>query len=377
MAQSSQALEAHLRDELLPWWRDHGVDRIHGGFHETLGPDGAPGPEGERRLRSLTRLIYAFGVGVTLAVPGARELAEGAFAHLLRAHRDPDHGGFFRTTDLRGAPLDRSKDTYDHAFAVLALVHHHAACGDRGALELAAETASLVGTRLGDDTYGGYFEGGAADWTPTRAGPRRQNPHMHWVEALLGLHAETGDARWLGEADRLVALCAERFVDPRTGTLGETFGRDWGPATSGDHDVVEPGHHYEWVWLLARHREAGGQHTSPELAERLFGFAESFGVREHGDVVDAVARDGTVVESTRRLWPQTERVKALAVRGVLPELEAALERCFAAYLAPRGGWHERLAADGSVADARQRATSVYHVVLAWTEAAHVLRSRGL
>jgi mannose/cellobiose epimerase-like protein (N-acyl-D-glucosamine 2-epimerase family) len=381
MAHTPEALEAHLRDDLIPWWRDHGVDRAHGGFHETLRPDGTPGPESERRLRTLTRLLYAFGVGARLDVPGARALADTAYAQLRRVYGDPEHGGFYRTATADGAPLDRTKDTYDHAFAVLALTEYHASCGAPDALALAAETAGLVRSQLGDGVDGGYLERAAPDWTPQRSGSRHQNPQMHWVEALLALHAGTGDERWREEADALVALCAERFVDPHTGTLGEVFGPRWEPLQAGAADapqdaIVEPGHHYEWVWLLARYEASGGTREVGPLSDRLFGFAESAGLDARGLVLDGVAPDGRPRRRTHRLWPQTERMKALAVRGELESLGAFLELAFGAYAAPAGGWHEELGPDGAATDARQRATSVYHLVLGLLEAGRALAGRG-
>lgn len=378
MARTAEALEAHLRDDLIPWWRDHGVDDARGGFHETLWPSGSPGPESERRLRSVTRLLYAFSVGARLGVPGSHKLAVRALDQLRQAHGDPDHGGFFRTVTPDGEPLDRSKDTYDHAFAVLALAEHHANCGSPDALALAVETAALVRSRLTDESHGGYFEGGAHDWTPRRAETRHQNPHMHWVEALLVLHAESHDARWLEAADDLVTLCSERFFDARTDTLGERFGPRWEPLRAADAagagdpaNPVEPGHHYEWVWLLARHAAAGGRQPVAELSDALYAFAESNGIGPHGLVLDAVTRDGRPARTSHRLWPQTERIKALAVRAELRTLGDFLELTFGAYATGRG-WREELTADGSETDARQRATSLYHVVLGLLEAGRAL-----
>jgi len=375
MARTAEALEAHLRDDVIPWWLDHGVDPDGCGFHETLWPDGSPGPESERRLRTVTRLLYAFSVGTRLGVPGAEAGAAAALEHLRRVHGDAEHGGFFRTASPAGVPLDRSKDAYDHAFAVLALTEHAASHNNDSALELAAETAALATSRLADEAHGGYFESGSEDWTPHRTGPRHQNPHMHWVEALLSLHASTGAARWLEAADALVALCSERFVDARTGTLGERFGSSWEPLDSSGADpatvdLVEPGHHYEWVWLLARHAAAGGRANST-IAEPLFAFAEAHGLAPSGRVLDAVRRDGQPALRTQRLWPQTERMKALGARGDLRALDTCLELTFRAYATP-GGWREQLGPDGAPTEARQRATSVYHVVLGLLEARDAL-----
>ena len=53
--------------------------------------------------------------------------------------------------------------------------------------------------RLADAQQGGFFE----EFAPGRAGaklPRRQNPHMHLLEAVLALHAATVEKNWLRRA---------------------------------------------------------------------------------------------------------------------------------------------------------------------------------
>ena len=62
----------------------------------------------------------------------------------------------------------------------------------RRALERACETVELVQARMRDAVHGGYHEATDERWRPLAEGPRRQNPHMHWVEALLAA-AERGD----------------------------------------------------------------------------------------------------------------------------------------------------------------------------------------
>jgi mannose/cellobiose epimerase-like protein (N-acyl-D-glucosamine 2-epimerase family) len=97
-------------------------------------------------------------------------------------------------------------------------------------------------------------------------------------------------------------------------------------------------------------------------------------------VLDGLDRDGRPIANTKRLWPQTERVKALASRvratgaaDLRRELEDGLRYCFARHVdAKTGGWHEQLSRDGQVLSEAQNATSVYHVVFALGEAIEAL-----
>jgi mannose/cellobiose epimerase-like protein (N-acyl-D-glucosamine 2-epimerase family) len=363
-------LRRRVTEELLPYWAERGADRAHGGFWNRLDGEGLPLAEDAKRLLVQLRLVYAFSEGARLGAPWALELAAHGVAFLERAYRDPS-GGWYQTATPDGRPLDRSKDFYGHAFAVFALAAYARASGDGAALDRARETVAWVRSRLRDPAHGGYCEGLDPAGTPLR-GSRRQNPHMHWLEALLALHAVAPDPALLADAAELTALLARRLVDETSGALGEHFDAAWSPLPGDEGAIVEPGHHYEWAWLLAWHRDAAHTSAHAALADRLFAFAERHGVDADGGVFDRVDRSGALRDGAKRLWPQTERIKALAARRDLPALRTALAALVSRYARKDGGWIEHVSRDGTPTTDLQNATSVYHVTLALREAAIAL-----
>ncbi len=42
------------------------------------------------------------------------------------------------------------------------------------------------------------------------------------------------------------------FIDAETGGLREFFKADWTPYDGEKGRIMEPGHQFEWAWLLAR-----------------------------------------------------------------------------------------------------------------------------
>jgi mannose-6-phosphate isomerase len=367
-----EELHAHLVGELLPFWREHGVDP-RGVFVSRLAPGPVPLLGEPRRLLVQARQLYTFSLGSLAGGPAwMEELGSRGVDVLLRDFWDEEHGGLFLTTSPDGAPADRAKDLYTHSFVLLAMAARDA-CGDARALPLAERTLALLEEHLADDESGGFVECGDADWTP-RDEPRQQNPHMHLFEAALALAEQDGAGPWLPLAQRLLALFEERIVDAKRGVLRESFEAGW--AVRGDDvgRVTEPGHHFEWVWLLYEYARVSGDESRLPLAERLFERGASVGVdAERGGVYDEVDVDGRVLRDSKRLWPQTEYLKALAVRGERAELSAALAECWRRYRDPGGGgWREHLAADGTPVSDRMNATSVYHVWAALTAAAGAL-----
>jgi mannose/cellobiose epimerase-like protein (N-acyl-D-glucosamine 2-epimerase family) len=388
------ALRPWLLETVLPLWAEVGVDRHDGGFVERLTPDGRPSPDDDKRVLVQARQIYVFSHAHLLGAPAwALEAARHGVAFLTGHYWDDDGGGWRHKVTRDGASLDRRKDAYDHAFVLFAMAWYHRASGDPTALAVVRRTLEVFDGALAEPEHGGCREhvapGGPAGGIPL---PRRQNPHMHLLEALLALYEATGDPDWRVRAERVLALFRARFFDAATGTLGEYFGRDWQPAPAPDGPVREPGHHFEWVWLLLQYWRLTGDDTVLDPAERLYRFAMTHGFdRGRGAggaaagappaaVLDRVDPAGAVLADTKRLWPQTEAVKAWAARHeLLDDAEAPahatahLALLFRHYLdAGHGLWREWLDRDGREISHYVPATSLYHVVLCMAEAMRVL-----
>jgi len=359
---------------LLQTWAEHGLDHIHGGYWNRLSHALEPLPDPDKRLLVHLRLIYAFSEGVRRGAGSwARRAADHGREFLDARFRDPVRGGYFLTTTVRGVPADRRKELYAHAFAVFALAHYARAFAAREALDQARALLELLDEVA--SPAGGFFECASQDWKPIK-GPRLQNPHMHLLEALLALHEVEPDAELGSRADRIFALCADRFVDRVQGCLGESFAADWRPAPGPEGRAVEPGHHFEWVWLLHAYARARGSAEAAQIADLLHRFARRHGVDSDGLVFDGLSRSGRVLRNSKRLWPQTEHVKALAARAERAELWSTLERVSARYCDPATGvWREQLDRDGRVSSRALNATSVYHVVFALAEAERGLASK--
>jgi mannose/cellobiose epimerase-like protein (N-acyl-D-glucosamine 2-epimerase family) len=372
------ALPRFALKTLVPLCRDRFVDPVHGGFFEALSATHAPLVR-PKRLLVQCRLLYVLSHAALLGERGGAGAAEVGYAFLRATYQDRTHGGFFFSATPEGAALDRSKDFYAHAFVLYALAWLHRAFAAPGAVELAGATLDLLHARLAAP-HGGFWDGASEDWQPHTA-LRRQNPHMHLLEALLAWHAATGEERWLNEARALVRLFETRFFDPATGTLGEFFGPDWRAHPAQGH-VVEPGHHFEWVWLLHRWRaqsgEAGGETGMAAAAEALYATALRHGFDpEHGGIHDQIHRTGAPLATTRRIWPLTEAIKAHLARIEAGEAVAAgepgrsIDALFATFLRP-GGWIETCTREGAPTRTELPGSTPYHVFLAAAETARVL-----
>ena len=78
-------------------------------------------------------------------------------------------------------------------------------------------------------------------------------------------------------------------------------------------EVLEPGHHYEWAFLLDRWAKLTGRDRPAEVA-KLIAFADAKGLDQKRQVaINGIKLDGSADDATARLWPQTERIRAYLI----------------------------------------------------------------
>ncbi len=358
---------AWLFEHALPLWWDKGFDRASGGFFERLNADGSPAPL-PRRVRVQARQTYVFVLAGDLGWSGPWREACEAGAKVLLEHCLRAGGGVRHMLDQNGKPFDDRRDLYDTAFVVFALSHAGRALKRR---DLIAKAEELVGWLEANWAHpaGGFREG---DVTPCP--PRRQNPHMHMFEAFLALHGVTRKPEHLFRASSIAYLFATRLFDSNAGALPEYFDDNWVPAPGEEGRICEPGHHFEWSWLLTRWRAAGGGDLQHE-AERLRVHGETYGVDPAGFAIDETYLDGSPRATTSRLWPHTERIKANLARyemtrdaNAATAVVQAVDALMAYFETPtKGLWRDRRMADGSFVDEPAPASSFYHIALALAE----------
>lgn len=339
-----------LHDAALPLWSTVGVDPTNGGFREALTQEGRP-HEPRRRSRSMARQVYVFAAAAAEGLDGPWfERAVAGFEFLLQHARRAD-GLFAYAVTPGGEALDETGHIYEQAFAMLAASALHRA-EPHNPRWLAEGEAMLRALEPLRHPPGGLREFGDR--------PFQANAHMHVLEAALAWETAGGDARWRSVADHIAELALDRFIDPATGVLREFFDEGWS-AVEGEAGLVEPGHQFEWAWLL----EHWGRRRASARARTAARALYAVGARGLvGDVaVNALWEDLRVRDGGARLWPQTERLKAALMLGETADALSAA-RGLATYLqTPVAGlWRDRRDAEGAFVEEPAPATSLYHVL---------------
>ncbi|HEX3379536.1 MAG TPA: AGE family epimerase/isomerase [Paraburkholderia sp.] len=351
---TATALREHFADVVLPMWRGPGFNRALQLPYEALAAAAEqPLPVQRYRAMACARQLFTFSQA------GDMEHARVLFDSLTHTFQDTDHGGWFYSVDALGVPLDTTKDLYTHAFVVFACAEYARRSDNHEALKLVHNTTALIQSNFAadDDLFNASLN---VDFS-TVTGTPLQNPLMHLTEAWLAACEVTRDNVFGAALRRLAGAVARHFVHAPSGCVAEL-------PIGASGNRLEPGHQFEWYWLV---RQAGALFDGTGLAEalaRAFTFAQQHGVDpESGGVCASLDEAGNVSDATQRIWAQTEYLRALAchedrtMRAGLPQQIARFQQCF---LHERG-WFECKTSSGEVARADMPSTTPYHLATAY------------
>ncbi len=326
------------------------------------------------------RQIYVFSHAAHLGwLPGGGRLAEIAMASLLGKFCDESGpaNGFAFSVSAENRPVSTVRDAYAHAFVLFALAWLYRLNGDRRLIDCADQTIGFIDAALEDPVHGGLY-----DKTPVDDRTKRQNPHMHLLEAYLALEAVAPGRGYAERAKKLVEIFKSRLFLSEPGILLEYFAEDWSshpdPQKRG---IFEPGHHFEWVWLLREYEKLTGEDMRASIA-LLDRNAREHGLGENGLIFDELKDDMSVLKRSHRIWPHTEAAKAAVARFSLgdvtaPDFASAMVDALGASFLDRpfaGGWIDHIGANGVPLVDFVPASSLYHLFLA---AAEMSRAFGI
>ncbi|WP_018235816.1 mannose-6-phosphate isomerase Pmi [Ensifer sp. BR816] len=374
-------LDRWLAEAALPLWREKGFDAAGGGFVETIDMAGEP-TRANRRSRVQPRQVYCFAEAGRRGWRGDwRSVAEGGLSYFDRVYRQPS-GFYGALADADGEIVDPSFDLYNQAFALLAFAYLAEVIPERKA-EMIGRSNDL---RQRLEAHCRHPVAGFEEDNPPRL-PLGSNPHMHLFEACLASETVEGFdlVAWANLADEIAHLAMGCFIDAETGVLREFFDHDWTPFPGEKGRIVEPGHQFEWAWLLLRWAERRGNAEAIVKARRLFEIGEAHGIcGKRGVAVMTLFDDLSVADPVARLWPQTEWLKAAIRFAALSDgserqrylasasrAAAALQRFLETPI--RGLWRDKQKADGAFVDEPAPASSFYHILCAIYEVEDCLK----
>ena len=362
-----------LSEDVYPLWQTRGIDHMSGGFVETLGFDksdlGLP-----RRAMVQSRQIYSFLTGARMGCfpKDQSSLAVLQGTHYMVECFSAESGAFIYSINPDGSPKVLNPDLYTQAFALFGLAQAYSIAPETKTKDRAKKILHYL-KRERKVAGGGYTEldeKGTASYT--------SNPHMHLFEAAVAWMQVDSDPVWKELGHELITLCLTKFIDPETQVLGEYFDENWNALRENGRFIYEPGHQYEWAWLMSLYEDLTKQDLK-EVRHRLFKLADKHGTSPTRKVAfDEMWSDFKPKAITSRFWPQGERIKAAARLGTeVPKSEQAayakaaddaMETLFKFLETPTPGmWYDRLSETDTFEGNSSKSSSLYHIINAMEE----------
>lgn len=364
-----------LSSDALSLWVDRGYDEKFSLFHERLDFAGQPIETLPRRLMVQCRQLYVLAHLSLRGMRDHRALIDRTWQQVLRRfYRKelPHRWAFSIAPD--GEIHDSKCDAYTLAFLLFALAWLHRLRPDPSYLALADEVFEVLEGPLAAG------KGGVVDALPRPDVFLRQNPTMHLLEACLALYESAGRPQDLARASALHRHFRDHMLWRTQAVLPELHDDAW-HAEGIAGNWYEPGHHFEWIWLLRRLSTVSGVRVDDDV-QLLLSRAEREGVDDAGFAIERVDILGRNAATSRRSWGTCEYLKACAAeaeaspaeadvwRGKASQALAALHAGFLDLDLP-GLWRDRIDGDGRTLSSDVPASSLYHFVLALMECERV------
>ena len=364
-----------LKDDALPYWTTAGIKPQNGAVYEQMLFNGQPDLDINQRLRVQARQIMVFCAAQQQQWLNNASPIVSRIVRFMHNHGQisANSAGYAQQLSADNQIIEPKLDSYDFAFYLLACFHRFKTFNEQQALDEANGLLQHIEMNF-KDSSAGWLEGNYP------ALHRRQNPHMHLFEAFMTGYEVTQDAKWLAKAGQVFSLFEQFFFNHKTHVLHEHFDTNWQLADGPLGETVEPGHMFEWVWLLRWYEQLTATPVS-HYCDALYQKALQIGCDPQSQLIyDVTNLHGKVINGTKRCWPLTELVKASLAQAAVStnkqrsyyEDKAALgiQLLFKFYMHPtiKGSYIDQIALDNSVQANHAPASTLYHFMVMALEA---------
>ena len=248
-----------LLNDTLPFWINHSVDSLHGGFMFCLDRDGSviDTDKGMWQQGRFTWLLATLYNTVQKRDQWLELAAHGV--DFIRRHGFDDDGRMFFITTRDGRPVRKRRYVFTEVFAAMALAAFAKASGDRQAATEARDLFRLV-IRYG--TTPGLIE---PKVDPRTRPAKSMGLPMMLLSTAQVLRETVGDELCDEWIERSIEEIRRDFLKPQLEAVMETVGPGGELIDHFDGRTLNPGHAIEAAWFILA--EAKYRDNDPQLIE--------------------------------------------------------------------------------------------------------------
>lgn len=298
-----------LKENILPFWLKHGLDRVHGGVYTCVDRDGT--------LIDSTKSVWfqgRFGFICAYAYNNIEVNEEWLSAskscvNFIEHHCFDADGRMYFEVTADGKPVRKRRYVFSECFAAIAMSEYSIASGDKSyaqkALALFKQILHFINTK-------GILEPKYCE------GVEMQGHSITMI--LINTAARIREAIPAIELDEQISLSIETlqryFIHPEFEALLETVGPNGEFINTIVGRTINPGHCIETAWfLLEEAKYRGGDAQLTEVAVKILDWSWKWGWdKEYGGLINFRDCKGLPVQDYSQdmkfWWPQTEAIIA-------------------------------------------------------------------
>lgn len=301
---------ADLTGNILPFWLEHGWDKVNGGVYTCLDREGRlMDPTKSVWFQGRCAFIYSFAYNNIEKRPEYLEFAKSCI-DFSDAHCYDSDGRMYFEVAADGTPLRMRRYVFSEAFACIALAEYSIATGDKAYAKRALDLFERIL----------YFIDTPGILQPKYEPTLKAQGHsitMILINTAARVRAAAGDSPEIEKRiNTSLEAIAKYFMHPEFKAVLEMVGPDGELIDTLNGRVINPGHCIETSWFIleeARHRN--WDKAIKDLALTIFDWSWDWGWDEqYGGIINF--RDcknfppQDYSQDMKFWWPQTEAVIA-------------------------------------------------------------------
>ncbi len=288
-----------LLNDIIPFWEDHSIDTINGGYYTCLDTKGDV-YDTDKFIWLQGRQAWTFSMLYNKVGKHGKWLDISKIGiDFLIDHAMDENNNFYFSTTKEGTPLVQPYNIFSDCFAAMAFSQYAIASGDDGVKELAKRTYFNILKRK-DDPKGIY--------TKTTGAIRLKGFSLPMILSNLVLELE--DVLDPEEVEKTIDFSINEvmnvFLDRDSGLIYENVLPDGSHDDSFEGRLLNPGHGIEAMWFMidigARRKDGG---LIRKATETILNILEHSWDNEYGGIyyfLDAKGHPPQQLEWDQKLW---------------------------------------------------------------------------
>lgn len=348
--------KSDLLDNILPFWFEHGIDRVHGGYYTCVDRDG--------KLYDPTKSVWFQGRFAYILAYACNHIgtrpewlaASRSGLDFIERHCTDSDGRMFFEVAADGTPLRKRRYLFSECFAAIAMAEYSLAAGDPWYARKALDLFRLI-IRYKNDPE--LLE---PKYLPTFKAKGHSLP-MILINTALVIRQVIQDPVLDCQIEESIREVTNNFLHPEFKALLETVGPDGEFIDTSIGRTINPGHSIETSWFLMEAALArGGDEALLKCALQILDWSWEWGWdKEYGGIINFRDCRGfppqDYSQGMKFWWPQTETViaslyayKLTGDERYLEMHKMANEYMYTHFPDPEfGEWYGYLHRDGTVA----------------------------